>query len=432
MRKMFGIVVVLLTLYIVIQIIYSYAGGRQTNSYEITVGEDKYQVKEVFNSKNKSLNSTKFDETSYFYEIKSNSKLLFSFKILGDYNNAKRLIKNLLFYKNDVVTCVYPVFKLKVKDVDIICKANDLQYLYGSLENPDNDLYLFILSLKTKGYNHPSWSNEKVTPIQANNIRLYDKNVTDNQNIAIWQYEGIYRITNRSKETYTLNKKDQYDPILATMVDQYYVIPNYDGQYSFDQIYTINLISGEKKTINLSESVAYDSFVQGVVDDEIYIVDLNKKVQYAINIYNKTIKTTGNTNSGGKFYENGKWTKKSLYEIIDNKLVFSNETPIPDFLNQYNPLYIGQVGGETDGYYYLYIKENGQISVYRIDKQKTDVLTQIFTVPSINRIKYQANSIYFISNDTLYMYADNIGLKPLIIYNEFIFNKSDLYNIYIN
>lgn len=55
----------------------------------------------------------------------------------------------------------------------------------------------------------------------------------------------------------------------------------------------------------------------------------------------------------------------------------------------------------------------------------------LFKIPTIKDIQYEHKDIYFISGDTLYMYRDELGLKPLIKYNEFRFNQHKLYNVYV-
>ena len=67
------------------------------------------------------------------------------------------------------------------------------------------------------------------------------------------------------------------------------------------------------------------------------------------------------------------------------------------------------MGGTTDGYYYLYIKENNIINVYRVDKQNLDILTLLFSVSSIKDIQYESSDIYFVKDDTLFMYRDELG-----------------------
>jgi hypothetical protein len=186
------------------------------------------------------------------------------------------------------------------------------------------------------------------------------------------------------------------------------------------------------ETMNLGVSITDDSFIQGVVDNKLYMIDRPNKVQYTIDIYNKDIKISGDINNATKYYTDGRWQSKSIVEVIDNNLLFNFKSIIPDRLKAYNPLYVDEVGGDTDGYYYLYLQENNGVNVYRVDKQNLNVMTLIFTVPSINDIKYSDNGIYFVSKDTLYTYHDNIGIRPIIKYSEFTSNKTNLYNVYVN
>jgi hypothetical protein len=185
-------------------------------------------------------------------------------------------------------------------------------------------------------------------------------------------------------------------------------------------------------TLKMDKPISYDSFIQGVVDNKIYLIDKNEKAQYSIDIYSKRVEITGDENNNTKYYDHGKWESKTIFETIDNTLLFNVQGNIPEKLKSYNPLYVDDVGGTTDGYYYLYIKENNIINVYRVDKQNLDILTLLFSVSSIKDIQYESSDIYFVKDDTLFMYRDELGVRPLIKYNEFRFNQDKLYNVYIN
>lgn len=433
MKKMFGVVVVLLILYIAFQAVYSFTVGHQISSYEITVDEKVYHVKETFVARHKSDNRDVVDKNNYYYEITSDDKVLFSFKIVGNYTGIAEYLKNLLIYKDENFTCAYPIFKDKVDDIDVTCSDNgDKHYLYGAIKGQDGGLDGFVASLKNLGYNHPSWDATNLETTTIASFQLYSNNITENQNLAIWQYKGFYRLTNRGQKYFALDMSDQYEPVLSAMVNQYYVVPDYKKANAFTRLFVTNLISAAMTTLDLGVSIPYDSFIQGIVDNKIYLIDTSNKIQYAIDIYSKETKIVGDIENSTKFYNNGKWEQKSIYEVIDNKLLFTNVSTIPEELLTHNAITIDEVGGETDGYYYLYIEENGSVGVYRVDKQNPSILTLLFRTPSINNIKYVNRDIYFISNDTLYGFRDNLGLRPLVKYSEFVFNRSNLYNVYIN
>lgn len=432
MKKMFGVIIVLLALYIALQVIYSFSVGRQLSSYVINVNGTDYDVNETYTSRYKTPNRSSYDKNNYYYEISSNGHLLFSFKIMGGYTGIKNFLSNLMIYKNNDLVCAYPIFKDKVDDMDVICNKADKLYLYAAIKGQDAGLDAFVTSVKQVGYKHPSWDPTNVETRKCGPFEVYPKNVATNQMYTIWTYKGFYRMTSRGENYYPLSTSDTYDPTLTTMVNQYYVVPDYADSHKFTRVFLTNLISGAMETFNLGVTIPYDAFIQGVADNKIYLIDRSNKIQYAINIYDKTTTISGDLNNSTKYYNNGKWEEKPIYEVLDNNLLFSNTTNVPDSLKAYNPIAINDVGGDTDGYYYLYIQEGGNVAVYRADKQNTAILTLLFRVPSVNSIKYSSHDLYFISGDTLYTYRDTLGLRPLAKYSEFVFNKGNLYNAYVN
>lgn len=432
MKKMFGVVIVLLILYIALQVVYSFSVGRQISSYKIDVNGIAYQVNETYTSRYKTASRDTSDRNSYYYEISTNDHLLFPFKLIGNYTGIKNFLKNLMVYKNNDLTCAYPIFKDKVDDMDVICNRGDKYYLYASLKGQDAGLDAFVVSLKQLGYKHPSWDPTNMETRKCGTFDVYPKNVATNQMYTIWHYKGFYRMTSRGESYYSLNTSDQYDPSLTTMVNQYYAIPDYASSHKFTRVFITNLISGAMETVELGADITYDSFIQGVADNKIYLIDRSNKIQYAIDIYNKAAKVSGDINNSTKYYNNGKWEEKSIYEVLDNNLKFTYSTNVPDSLRSLNPIAINDVGGDTDGYYYLYIQESGSVGVYRIDKQNVSVMTLLFRVPSANNIKFSTNDLYFVSNDTLYTYRSTLGLRPLAKYSEFVFNKNNLYNAYVS
>ncbi len=82
MKKMFGIIIVLLIFYVAFQVAYSYLVRSQTSTYKLTVDGSEYQINEKYTTshKNKELNIR--EKSNYYYEITQNDKLLFSFKIV--------------------------------------------------------------------------------------------------------------------------------------------------------------------------------------------------------------------------------------------------------------------------------------------------------------------------------------------------------------
>jgi len=431
MRKMFSLVIVLFILYIAFQITCSFIVGNQVSLYDINVNQDVYQVKEVYTIRHKSNNNYS-DKSNYYYEIKENSgSILFNFKLFGNYGDSKNLITDLKVMKEGNITCTYPVFKSNAEKIDVLCNISGKQYLYGAIKGQYANVDAFVSSLISLGYSHPSWIATSLATKNIGNFSTYSQNIPADLNLVIWQYQNFYRVTSRGEKSYFLSPTIKCDSDLATMVNQYYVTPDYSNQNGISRFYITNLITGKMESIDLELTISYNLIIQGVVDNKLYIIDKNSKIQYFLDIYSKKITISGNLVDDTKYYNNGKWEEKAIYDVIENSLVFVKNVTIPANLKVYNYLKIDSIGGDTDGYYYMYLKENNVINAYRIDKQNSTILTLIFSVPSINDIQYFNNDVYFTSGDTLYLYRDVIGIIPLVKYSEFATNKNNLYNIYV-
>ncbi|MFA5409550.1 MAG: hypothetical protein WC343_12325, partial [Bacilli bacterium] len=242
MKKMLSVVIILLIWYIVIQIVYSYMVGSQVNSYKLMVDNKVYEIKETFNYKHKSSGNT--DKPNYYYEIKRDDKLLFSFKIIGNYTGIEKFMNNMFIYETDTKICVYPIFKGQTDDIDVICNSNGNHYLYGAIKGQDPLLDAFVTSLKVAGYNHPSWNSTNLVSENVGAFDIYTNNISDNQNIVIWQTAGFYRVTPRGGKLFSLKVRSEYNETLTASIDQYYIVPDYKESTGFSRLYITNLISG--------------------------------------------------------------------------------------------------------------------------------------------------------------------------------------------
>jgi hypothetical protein len=430
---MLGIIIVLFIMYIIGQILYNNLLGGFVINYRIKANDKYYEIKEVYNNRYKTNNNKDYDINSYYYEILNNDEdeMLFSFKLIGDYRGIQNFIKDIKIYNKKDLFCVYPIFKEHNNQLDLLCRVKDKQVNYANLRQTDNQLDEFIEDLKEEGYSHPAWQKINMETEKYEQLNIFEQHLLTNQNIIIWHYKGFYNISSKHKRKKDLIKKDVYNNSLAVLTDQYYVVPDYSGAGFFDTIIINNILTSSSIPIESNYQISTDAFLQGVVNNYIYIVDKRNHVQYEVDINQRKISIVGDKNIKGRYYYNGKWEERSIYEIVNEELVFGYEQSIPDKFKQYNAFQINEVLGDTDGYYYLYIKENNEIAVYRCDKQNINMLTLLFRAPNLNSVKYVNDSIYFLSDDTLYMYQDQTGLLPLVKYPEFHFNQNNIYDIYI-
>lgn len=433
MKKMFGIIIILFILFLVGQSLYSFLMGGFTLNYSIVANNKYYTIKETFNRGHQSVKNSDADYSNYYYEInkKGEKDSIFSFKLVGHYRGVKRMIKELRVFEDDNFICVFPIFKDQSNQLDMLCQYQEQQINYANLSHSYPQLDQYVEQLKKEGYNHPAWEETTAVTKTYEKLEIYQDNLLDDQNLIIWHYKGFYNISKDYNHKKDLLKHDVYNNNLGVLYQQYYIVPEYLKNGYFKKIILNNILTHTSLPIETNISIATDSFYQGIVDDKLYLIDKYNYKQYEIDLDRRKIIAIANKDVQGRYYYNGIWEERSIYEMVEKELTFSSEEKIPAIFEQYQAFQIDSVPGATSGYYYLYVQENEEVSVYRCDKQNLNVLTLLFKTPSINSIKYVKDSIYFLSNDMLYMYQDHVGLQPLVKYQEFNFNQNNIYDVYL-
>ena len=227
-------------------------------------------------------------------------------------------------------------------------------------------------------------SNNKLLKTYQN-IKLYN----NKQNIFIWNYKGFYNLQN--EKNINIFKKDNYQNELTYQTNKYLIIPDYDSNYYFTKIYLYNIKKEELKSITFNYEISYDAFYLGEKDNKVYLIDRKNNNEYELNINKNTLKLISKDDEG-IYYQNNKWQKASLTTIINNNLIFSDNS-------QYNFTL-------TDNKLYLNIKD------YQIL-----INTNVKSIIKINN-----DTVYYLINDELYAYKYLDNNYLILKYPELNFN----------
>ncbi|MGI6324682.1 MAG: hypothetical protein ACOXZS_01905 [Bacilli bacterium] len=431
MKKLMNALIGLAFLTIIIRIGFNFIVGGHNITYAINDGDQVFRVHETFTTGYKSTYRYIEDKPNYFFEITTNQPEgpIFIFKLLGNFNYYQRLITDIKYFENNNLKCIYPVLKTKDYNYDVLCSRNDELVHYSTIKGVYPKLDEFVNKLHSDyKYSHPGWDTTTDKAKDIDNITVYQNNIAKNHIVVLWNYTGTKTISYDKIFTASLLLRDNYENKLGVLVGKYYVIPNYDKTYSFNRLITLDVTVNAKKEITLLKEISTDSYFQGVVNNKAYLFDKSNKIQYEIDPVDKTCIQIGDADKGIKYY-NGKWTTISVYEAMDNKL-FTLEYDIPEVYKQYKYMRLDNVLGDKDGYYYLYIKSNNKIKVYKADKQKLEQLIYLFEVKDISNIRYVDDYLYFIVDDTIYVYHETLGLRPVVKSFELLFNKNNMYDVY--
>ena len=148
-------------------------------------------------------------------------------------------------------------------------------------------------------------------------------------------------------------------------------------------------------------------------------MDPSNVVQIEINPKTKKVEIVGNKEKNAIYYD-GKTQEKNIYDFVNNKITFKIDDS--KLKNRY---YYTEVYENNDSYFYYTGEE-----LYQVYKDNLDIPTLIIKSNKLKNIKVKKNTIYFIEDNAIYKYENNQLIKPLLKYNELMYNKSNMYDIY--
>ena len=368
-------------------------------SYKFNYDDKEFTINEI----NKNNN--------YYIEIK-HSNSVYPIRI---YNSSKKrkIIDNIYYYKDDTYECLLPIINSKL-DIDMMCYKDNILLDYNTIIGDNSKLDDYVKNIDIYDINKfkDDTSNEK----NIGTIKLYRNNQI-NDKVAITTYKGLI-VSGMEIELF---KNDIYNNKISTFIDNYYLIADYDNTYDFEYFYLVNLTSGNIERIKTKDEISLDSYIQGIVDNKVYLYDKDNEKQYEIDIDKKEVKLIV-SGDNVKYYKNNKW--ETINKLKAKKELYFDYTTLSNDFTDYGEVI------ESDLYYYLINKKNNnKFDLYRVDKNNLDVYKFIGTIPT-NKIYTHEGYIYYTFNNKLYFYSDSTGTKTLLEDSELEFNNTIKYYIY--
>ena len=361
----------------------------------------------------------KKETDNYYLEISVNNSL-FTYQLFDDFDSKHKIVKNIYYFRDKNYTCVYPVLYGNY-NVDIKCLNGSIYYYYHDLVGQDAKLDEFASSLRK--YKLSSYQdNETKTKTEAN-MKIYTNNLVNDHNVALTTLNGIYSI-NDHKEVEVF-KNDIYNRPISIITNNYYLVADYSQKHQFREFTLINLDGLKEYTITASDYISLNSYIQGVVDGDVYLYDPDNEEQYKINLSKHKIEKLVNKRGKVRFYQDNEWTYIS--QVKANSVVNFPKNSKMDEFNDYNLVY--KYGNKQSGYYYLYEKEDDHYKVYRSPVQNIHAIEYVFDVKDIDSIIYLDDYVYFVDDNSIYYYNQTTGIRKIIEYDELKFNDKIIYGV---
>ena len=404
-----------------IQTIVKHYQGGQLITYTLSEKETTYKITENYTKRKKN------NRNAYYFDIKVNDEH-FIFQTYESFGYQQNLIQAIHEYHDDQVRCILPVLKENKIVTDMICKEQENQIYYHEIQGKYEKLDEYVSNLKLLQEAYCTYL-KKESAVKAGTSKIYTQALPDDKAIAVSDYRGITMINaDGKKETQDVFKSDVYDQKIKAMIGKYYLIADYEQPFEIDRFYLVDLAKNKKGVIESKYMISKDSYVQGIVEDSVYLYDRSNQKQYEVNITDKTVYEVGNVDLKIQYYDGTKWSQKEMYDIATTDIYFETYPEVTEKSSNYDKVI--RVGGTVTGYYYYFQNVGDAYKVYRAPVQNSKIKTYVFTTTSLSQIYYVGDDVYFMNHNDVQKFCEISGVQTVLTNTEFEFNSTILYGIY--
>ncbi len=349
-NKHFIIIIIIIILFIIFNYIYF-----RKASYKLEYQINDFNIVEEYNKEMK----------AYFFTITKKDKE-YNLVSLSNYTTKRRLIN-----------------EIEVEDSCLNFKTTNIN-LYSICNNED-EYYLKNINDSDNFTKESSYENIEIDSLENNTYLL-------------WNYHDFIYINKEKEKKFSLFSKDIYNINLIYQYNNLLLIPDYEQDYIYNKIYTINTDKAQKSTINLRFEIYFDSYFLGDYKEKVYIYDLKNNQEYYIDMKEEKLYKTES-----EILVNNKWQKISSQTFKKDKPTFEQDLPV-SYILENNKLYI---------------------KVYNSDNLILASSREIKQIVKIDNL-----DVYYISEDTLYKHNPIDGEKALLRYSEWNFNYKNMVFIF--
>ena len=303
----------------------------------------------------------------------------------NNYNKKEKIIEEVKTYESDDLKCVYPV----ADDSTIICKNEDDEYLSYN--------YVKENILDFSKLNNINFEVKKVEK-KLGDISVDVSKLDLNSNIFIWKYNGFYQVSNDNLSILNDFTNDKYKNDLGVLAGKYYFVPNYDQEYDYTKFYVYNLENNSRKEIDIDFKINYDSYINGVYNNDVYLFDKDSLKQYRFDLKKRKVFLVGDKDTEGVIFDGVNFVKKSVYDLKNGQ----------------------------------YFSKEKRLFNYEIINKKLFLISEVNDIKILIKDNFDSkdlylvnDDVYFIEDEYLYRYSFNKEIYNVLSYNEFLFNDEN-------
>jgi len=405
LKRVIFFVIVLMLLFFTYQfVVLFFTHGYQTE-YIVQSSQNKdFAIKEEYNKDyyllNININNLEFP--FYFNDIKI---------------REKKIVSDILYHEFGDNFCIYPVLKEKKKGY-VLCSIDG--NITTSTASHRDEVSHFLTFLSEQGHNNVL-SSDSEQHVSLDHLQVYKENLYPNHYLNVYHYKGLYLINKDSIVNRSILGKDAYDNPLGTLAGKYYFLPDYEQTLQFGAAYIYNVESQVVRDLKMRDDISYDSYVNGVIDNKVYITDRKAKVQYEFNLANSKVEIIGNLDLGGQYYNGTSFENLPMYEFLSYDLYFESRIPSEIVMLPVKSF-------KKTSFGYLYESTNHQVCVLYKNATKPVVLID---EANMDNVILLGDYVYYRVEDMIYSYHLISGVRKVLYNPELKYNHNNIFSVYV-
>lgn len=417
MKKLVPIVFILGFLSLIIQFAVQAITKHHEVDYSIIANNNAYMINEKMNVKDK--------EHVYTFKVtEQKNNDIFYFSFLHNYNKQDSIIKDIEYFSDGDLSCIFPIYKNKLSN-NIFCNYKGMQVSNSYLKQIENkELDSVISKLRKDGHKIDSLNKNTNTPeVITKTLSVYKKNIPSNVVFSMWYYQGFFAIGKDEIEERNFLNEDRYENDMSYFLDNYMFVINTDdfGVSGYSNYYIFDVANSSKIKFDFTEQVSKNMYFNGDFDGKIYYTDLDKKKQFALTPKSNMLIEVGNKEDGFKIVKKGKLVTIPAKEFLEEKVYFEKVIQNDKLVKLYGAKDIRK---ENDLYYF--VSEDGNF--YRVNANDINHAILLFNFKSVSEWLVKDGNIMIVSEDTVYFYNDDVGLLPVFVNSELKYNYKNICN----
>ena len=337
-------------------------------SYSLEYDIDDISISENFDKKNK----------YYYYKVTYNN-LFYDFIYESDYIKERKLIKDITKYSTDNEVCL--IIESKYFETNPLCSIDDSTVDYHLVSK---EMYEKIKKFTKEA---------PTTELKLDSYEIYNTEDTK----VLWNYKGINIIKDDIIKSVNIFNKDFYDVTISTLINNYFIVADYEQSYNFTNMYIVDIDTLEVTKWDLDTEISFESYILGTNDKSVYLLDKKNRKEYELVPHKQKMRKV--SGSKGIIYENGEEKPISMDQLVGNKYTITNK----------------------NNYKYQIINDNLYLSY--ID---SDILTKVSNQKIDSIISINNDNIYYLIGTYLYRYNLTYGEVKLMKYSEWEFNNTNV------